>query len=84
LDWSHVLNFDDVDLNLAQMKQIQIKQRSGKWITSEIVDLIRKMDRNLARFRGTNLQDYDGYINWRNQARYQMDLGKIPTLYRHC
>lgn len=66
LDWSHVLNRDDVDqacyifkdlflsaLNsLAPMKQIRIKQQSGKWITSEI---LRKRDRSLARFRRTNL-----------------------------
>lgn len=31
--------------SLAPMKQIRIKQWSGKWITSEILDLIRKRDR---------------------------------------
>lgn len=90
-DWSDVLESKDVDdawshfkkhflavLDVvAPMRETRIKQNSAKWMTSEILNLIRQRDSYFRKFKKTKqTTDYEKFIYLRNQVRYSTEKAK--------
>ena len=54
-----------------------MKQKRAKWMTTEIIDLIRQRDHYFRKYKKSNLQaDFDKYVYNRNQARYHIQKAK--------
>ena len=91
VNWSDVFECRDVDSawntfkvkfisvldTIAPTKQVRLKQRTAKWMNSEILDLIKKRDFFWAKHKKSkDSAVYEGYIRLRNQVRYKTDKAK--------
>ena len=67
--------------SVAPLKEIRIKQDSESWYNSDIHELIKKRNYYLISFRKTkSTEDYNKYIDFRNQVSYKIKKDKNKLL----
>jgi hypothetical protein len=91
IDWSPILNINDVDIawlmfknallnvidEIAPVKHVRIKQNSQPWINNEILENIKKRDKIFKSFKTHKTEElYISYSNLRNKISEQIKVEK--------
>ena len=62
---------------IAPKKEVRVKQRTGPWMTGEILENINQRDRFFNKFKcSKDNADHNKFLYYRNQVKYQKEKAK--------